>query len=597
MISRRSIAPQQHNEKPGGAFRVVCWALAALLLLGSAQKLQAENVLDYLPEDALGFVLVHNLEEADKKCDQLVRIFELSLPAPLTFAKRLTGLGEGLDLKGDLLVSLIPGSDASSSPEPLVLLPVADYEKFAVSVHGDPSGEVCRVVIAGEDVLVARHGPYAMIMNVDNRETLTLLIGLEADSVDRLEPWTAWLDDNVATVAVMPPGVKKLLKLSHQGLAAQRQSFDEEFDDPEFSEVLMEMHQGIVFYQTLLDLVGTKVEMLGLGVSIDEASNVRLGWRCLLEDDLQSSAALNTPMNAPLAGYPDQPFVLAGGGTLDGTWMEALAKLSVRLMRQMPDIFGYGEFQDEHWQELEATYRDLMKTVHSVSVLMLPGETGEPLFSNLFGIEKVDNAAQYLQDSKHAVETWNRLDTLSTSDIHFQYEIRELKVGGAEACELVADVAAAARDPNVPMFNWMLEAMFGEEGKLRTLLVAADEKTVVYGMADEKRMTQVIEQVKKQEMGLQNSPQIQTTHKLLSPAAAWKFYVSPQGCVAWVKRIMDELFGQIVQQTTDIPEFGSGPPVGISLHCHGKQAELDVVWPVEGLQALADYVKKCQELQ
>ena len=59
---------------------------------------------------------------------------------------------------------------------------------------------------------------------------------------------------------------------------------------------------------------------------------------------------------------------------------------------------------------------------------------------------------------------------------------------------------------------------------------------------------------------------------------------------------MDELFGQIVQQTMEIPEYEAGPPVGISLHLHEERAEVDVVWPVEALQALADYIKKCKEL-
>jgi len=297
-----------------------------------------------------------------------------------------------------------------------------------------------------------------------------------------------------------------------------------------------------------------------------------------------------------LAGYPDQPFVLAGGGPLDGTWMSSLIKAGVQVMRQMPELYGFEELQDEQWQELETTYQELVKSMRFMSVLMLPGEKGEPLFSNFFGIVQVDSAAQYLQSYKKSVETWNRLMAQSTSDIRLQYEIREIKVGGAEACELLVDVAAAARDPNVPMFNWMLEAMFGKEGKLRTLIVAADEKTLVYGMASEQRMTRVIEQVKQQEMGLQNSPHVQTTHKLLTPAAAWKFYVSPQGCVTWTKRIMDELFGQILPQTVVIPEYESGPPVGISVHLHEGQAEVDVVCPVEALQTLGDYIKKLKEL-
>ena len=606
MIFGRSSYQRRKREQPCVGSRSLCWVLPALLMLATTQHLQAQNILHYLPEDALGFVLVRDMAGSNKKCEQLIQMFDASLPAPLSFAKFSTELGDGVDLDGDVLILLIPGSHASAPPEPLVLLPIADYGKFAASIQGDDSGDVSRATIAGEDVLVARHGPYAMIMNVENRDTLEILIGLEPEPVALLKPWAAWLQENVATIGVMPAGVEKLLELGRQGLAQQRQTFDDEFGDPEFSDVLVQMHQGIVVYQTLLDLFGTEVDMLGFGFSIDETSNLRVGLRLLLEDDHRTSApttttatttATTTPTTvAPLAGYPDQPFVLAGGGPLGGTWMNSLIKARVQVMRQTPKTHGYEEFQEEQWQDLETSYQELVKNMRSMSMLMLPGEKGEPLFSNVFGTAQVDSAVQYLQTPKKSVDTWNRLTDQSTSDIRLQYEIREIKVGGAQACELLVDVATAARDPNVPMFNWMLEAMFGEEGMFRMLIVATDEKTLVFGMADEQRMTRVIEQVKRQEMGLQNSAQVQTTHKLLSPAAAWKFYVSPQGCVTWFKRVMDELFGQIVQQTMVIPEYESAPPVGISVHLHEGQAEVDVVWPVEALQALADYIKKCQEL-
>ncbi|MCH7751576.1 MAG: hypothetical protein IH898_05410, partial [Planctomycetes bacterium] len=439
-------------------------------MLASTQHLQAQNILHYLPEDALGFVLVRDMAGANKKCEHLMQMFDASLPAPLAFAKFSTGLSDGVDFDGDVLISLIPGSHASAPPEPLVLLPIADYGKFAASIQGDDSGEVCRVMIAGEDVLVARHGPYAMIMNVENRETLEILIGLEPEPVALLKPWAAWLQDNVATIGVMPAGVEKLLELGRQGLAQQRLTFDDEFGDPEFADALVQMHQGLVVYQTLLDLFGTEIDMLAFGFSIDETSNVRVGWRLLLEDDHRASApttttATTTPTTvAPLAGYPDQPFVLAGGGPLDGTWMSSLIKARVQIMRQTPETHGYEKFQEEQWQDLETSFQNFVEGVRCASVLILPGEKGEPLFSNVFGTAQVDSAVQYLQTPKKSVETWNRLTDQSTSDIRLHFDVREIKVGGAEACELLSDVAAAARDPRVPMFNWMLEAMFGEEG-------------------------------------------------------------------------------------------------------------------------------------
>ena len=578
--------------------RSLCWVLPALLFLATSPHLQAQDVFRYLPEDALGFVLVRNVAEASEKSERLLQMFDESLSAPLAFVKLSTKLGDGIDLDGDVLISLIPGSHTTSPPEPLLLLPIADYQQFAASIRGDDSGEVSRATIAGEDVLVARHGPYAMIMNVENRETLEILIGLEPKAVDLLKPLTAWVQENVAVITVMPAGIEKLLKMGRRSLANQRRTFNDEFGDPEFSDAFAQLYQGVAFYQTLLNLFGTEFELVACGFSIDEANNLRFGLRLLPEGDHRTSpetttAAIAPAARAPLAGYPDQPFVFAGGGPLDSKWVNLIITAGVQMMRQTPETYGYEGFQDEQWQDLEASYQNLAEGLKSASVLMLPGEKGEPLFSNVFGTAQADNSVQYLQTLTKSVKIVNRLTDESTSDLRWHYEIQDIKVGEAEACKVVADVAAAAQDADVPMFNWMLEAMFGSEGMFRMLIVGVDERTLVYGMADEQRMTRVIDEVKQTEMGLQNSPHLQATHQLLEPAAAWKFYVSPQGCVNWAKRIINELF---LQQATEIPEYDPGPPVGISLNLHAGQAELDVVWPAEGVRALADYIAKCQKL-
>jgi len=592
---------RENNTVPRANHRVVHRALLLLLMLAISRPLQAQNILHYLPEDALGFILVNDLSGASEKCEQLMQMFDARLPAPLALLKLSTNLGEGIDFDGDVLITLIPGPRPSSPPEPLVLLPISSYEDFASSVHSDESGEVARANLAGEDVLIARHGPFAIIMNVENRETLEIIAGLEPKAVALIKPLTGWIDGNLATIGVMPAGVAYLLEVGRQGLSQRQQGAYEEFGDPQFSSALVQVDQGIVFYQMLLDIFGTKVNMISAGFSIDADKNLRIGFRVLSEGDQQSSDYLDTPETTlssgnSLIGYPDQSFVIAGGGPLDSSWASRFVKAAVQMMRRSPEAYGYEDFQEQHWLDLEASYQNLADRVNSVSMVILPGTKGEPLFGNVFGTAKVDSSSQYLQAPKKSVQTWNRLLTQSSSDIRLQYEIHNIEVGGSEACEIVGDVASAARDPNVPAFNWMLESMFGEDGKLRTIIVAADDRTIVYGIADEQQISNVIDQVKRGETGLQNSKHLQSTYKLLNPAAAWKIYISPQGCVIWTKRIMDELFGQIMQQTTEIPEYDDGPPVGISIHLRGDQAELDLVWPSEGIRALADYVEKCKEL-
>ncbi len=575
--------------------KIVC---ALLILATFAHGSRAEDVLSYLPEDALGFAVVRDLDKTSAKAERFLQMFNLNVPTPLAFAQFSTGLGEGIDKNGDLLIALIPGSRPTSLPEPMVLLPISDYEKFSASIQGDTSGEVCRVAIAGEDVLVARNGAYAILMNVEHRETLEILLGMEPEVVAPFKPLDAWLQSNQASFVIMPTGVEKLVTLGRQELAKQRQVLADRFGDPQLGHMLQSARQGFVFYDILLNLVGKEIYTVAFGVEIDASNNLRLGYRFLLENQSvgESSHAESSVVVEHLKGYPDQPFVFAGGGSFQGEWVSRITEMSVNLMQQMPELYGLQDASKDQWNELRESYREATEKMLSGSMIMLPGEKGEPLSSNMFGVFQVDDANAYLESYRKSVNLWRKLMEGSTSDIKMDYQLKELTVGDHKAYELEVDVASAAQDPNVPMFNWMLESMFGEDGKVRSLIVAVDETNLVFGMSNEQRVLKVIEQLKQREQGLRQSAGIQTTSGLLPQEAAWRFYVSPPGCVQWIQRILDELLAQMIGQSIEIPDFAACPPVGISLDFKDSQADVDVVAPVDSLEALADFIEKCKEL-
>ncbi|MCG8449355.1 MAG: hypothetical protein MI725_07240, partial [Pirellulales bacterium] len=210
------------NSKSRSKQSVLCSMLAGLLCFSIVNAASADGVYDYLPEDALGFVTFRNLSEIDTKAQKLTELFEIPLPAPLTFVKLTTGLNEGLHAEGDVLVALLPGATPTSEPEPMVLLPISDYPTFAESIHGDASGEICRVSIAGEDVLVAKDREYALLMNVEHRETLEVLLDMEPKPVADLQPLEPWLAKNDVAVAIMPAGAELLIKLGNDALAKGR---------------------------------------------------------------------------------------------------------------------------------------------------------------------------------------------------------------------------------------------------------------------------------------------------------------------------------------------------------------------------------------
>nr|MBA3482949.1 hypothetical protein [Pirellulales bacterium] len=230
--------------------------LTALLSLSTALA-QAEPALDHLPDDALGFVLIRNLEATNAKIESVTKIFQevspMPIPAPLPVLKAATGLGEGLNEQGDAVLALLPGQDRGDDLRPLLIVAVGDYAAFAASVNGDAAGEVCRVTIAGEEILVAKRGTHAVLMNVEHRERLEALLTAEPNPLPALAPLADWLAKIDVAAVLTPRGVKLLAMMGQQELAGQR------------AVVREQLQETLQMYETMLGFLGAEMEVAAAG--------------------------------------------------------------------------------------------------------------------------------------------------------------------------------------------------------------------------------------------------------------------------------------------------------------------------------------------
>src|SRR3972149_1048917 len=68
-------------------------AIFAALLFGLAAPLRAAEVLDQVPRDALGLVVVRKLAQSDARIGQLFRDARVNLPGPLGMLEVFGGVG------------------------------------------------------------------------------------------------------------------------------------------------------------------------------------------------------------------------------------------------------------------------------------------------------------------------------------------------------------------------------------------------------------------------------------------------------------------------------------------------------------------------
>ena len=575
--------------------RSVAFSLIVLLI----PRAQAEPVANYLPENALGFVLIRNLAETNAKIERVTRIFEevspMRIPAPLPVLKAATGLGDGINEQGDALLALLPGVREAPNHRPLLLVPVSDYSAFAASIGGDASGEICRVAIAGEEVLAARLGDYAVLMNVEHRDVLENILAATPRAVGSLEPLAKWIPRMDVALVLTPLGFKTLTAMGKPGPALRRA--EGQPSEAQFADAFGQLSSTLAMYEEILDFLDVKPEAMALGVAIDDEANLEIHTRAVLADDGKSSklgSAARSGSSA-LAGYRDEAFVFAAGGPIPPEYAELASSFAAKFLRAHPESYGFEELTEDEWQQVQEAWQSAMNGVRSLSMAMLPGGAEDPLYSNIYGVIKVDDAAAYLKSYAESMAVWNKLLARTTTGINLHYETTETDLAGKKGLLLTADLSEVANDPNVPMMKPLMEAMLGEDGKMLIYLIAADDTTVYMGIAEQDAATARMEDVLKHETGLTQSSDVQTTLSLLNPNPGWVGIVSPQGSVAWFTRLLGIFMAQFGQAPPAIPEFPNSPPLGFALNLEEGSVSTEMVCPVDTLKAAAVYLKKVQD--
>lgn len=571
---------------PRGVIAILVGAVGAVAAHG-------EGIFDHVPADALGVVVVRNLAAADAKIQTLEQVFagvtDAPLPAPLALFKAATGFGEGLDENGDALLALLVGDDERGDPKPMLLIPVSDYARFAAAIGADDSGEVARVRIAQQEVLAARRGDHALFMNVEHRPTMeAMLAAPPTKALPVFDELAGWLQHADVAGVVLPRYVDIFVKYGPESNEEVRSAATLELAELGGGAALVGMNAGFAINARLIEFMRTDVQAIAVGAEVDAASSVRLSQRILLKPDgpLASLEPAARPEGSPLAGVPDLPFVVGGGGPLPKGWADALARFARSVTHDLREAYGFDGFEDPQWEQVEESWRLSLQHGYE-GFVMLVGDKGAPLIGNVYNLMQVDDSAAYLESLRRSTEMWNPLTRQSSSDLKLIYELADVEVAGRKGLLVAADVAGAAGDEEYPLMKVMWETALGRGGHYRHFYIPLDEKTVLAVIGDEAQARQGVAWATANERGLADSAHVKATADLLAPAATWTFYLSPPGCVAWYERLYGLLTAHFGAPAIKLPTYAAGPPIGVGVTLDRKALQIDAVAP---WQALRDMV-------
>ena len=441
-----------------------------------ADGAMADGAVALLPDDMLGFLWIRSMADVDVKASAWMQQFGISFPSPLDFLQFATGFDQGVDDQRDFLLALLPLKADSKEYIPVVLLPVNDYGVLAASVRADESGEICRVTISGEDVLMAHNRGHAMLMNIEHRATMERLLVRAPRLLKSVRPLKPWLADNDMAIVLSPKGMENLFAADKHGVERSERSFEQSIEQVSMKELVDQVRQSFAIYHVLLKIADAQVESSALGVSIDEQANVKVGMRLTLAKANPFSQFQFAPIEQRQRGmFEKKGQVGAAVATLMGTippgWGNLLAKMSRRLLEQFPELEGYDQFELADWNKVEQSYQALVAGVQAVSMVMRVVPEDEPLLSGFYGVVQVDDANAYLASYQQALKLNNELVERSHSDIKLLREFSPVTVAGATGIKVVSDIAAASGDQNNPFWQETLSKLLGEEGKLNLHLL------------------------------------------------------------------------------------------------------------------------------
>ncbi|HMO87243.1 MAG TPA: hypothetical protein PKC18_20220, partial [Lacipirellulaceae bacterium] len=383
---------------------VLAWALLAAAWSHAAI---AGDVLRYVPADALGFIVIHDLEATNDKIVAILKVFERieghSIVDPLRLIKAASGLADdGLDAHGDALFALLATGEeleaAAQAYRPMLLTPVSDYAALAASLNADPTGAISRVTIVGQSVHIAQWGQFALLMDEQHRPTMeALLAGGEPEMLPQVAALAEWIGRHDVAAALLPAGVTAMTAIARAEVAAARGEASRQPADEAFAEELAQMEAGLDMYEGILAYLDEQVESTVVGIAIDDQLNIVARNQLLFHAPSDAAAPIVGSVGKPgaLDRHRDELFVFAAGGALLPLWGAGVNQWSRDLVQSHPGIYGFEEFNETQWAQFEEVSKAWLD-VRSLSAAMLVGSDKDPLYSNFYLIAEVAEAPAYM---------------------------------------------------------------------------------------------------------------------------------------------------------------------------------------------------------
>jgi len=321
---------------------------------------------------------------------------------------------------------------------------------------------------------------------------------------------------------------------------------------------------------------------------LDDTGDIHLLSRTIPKPDgvLSRLSANSKPVEGDLFhGIPQGKFVFAAGGVYPASVMNDMTDWSMQIIKSWPGV----TLNEQQASDFTALVLKSVQGLQGMSMSMGVAAEGEPLYGNMVLALQVDDAEAYMDTYQTTIQKIVEIGRDSGSPF-FDYEVSRFDVDGLQGLQLTMDMNAMIAlqpGPQEPQ-KAMMQAMFGEGGKMRIYLTAADRNTILGTYVSAQHLVSAVADLQSGKASFSRMPDVEKVHGLLPPDAMMVGYWSIGGTVNFLRATLKTA---APNRPFSIPDFPETLPIGLAVNTSDGGIESTMVVPFEVSKTIAEFVR------
>lgn len=563
-------------------------------------------ILEMIPEEVAGFVVLNNFASADEAAAKLSKKMQLPIPSPFMIFNIATKLGGEIDTEGSLaalyFVDRIKQKKSLDEETAMFvfLIPVKSFDDFLLAFEDREkiNDGIYKVTIGSGKMFLASASGYALFVSEESHAVMDTILKSKESFAKRVEPWKAWIDEQIIYGFMIPEGIKAFhskVHISDLTGGILRESVTVELD--ESTDPKAETKQKTPRFCDDL-------KYLGFGVKVDDMGTIRTVLRCSIKQDrgsFHNLPSINSPERNPFASLPAGPFVFAGAGPLPSDFTQLLST-----SLQNGDFLPLSQTVSMNTASRFFRYRKSLQS--QVFRIGLPQE--EQILSEdtqaVFFVQNTDESFENMKKDLEEVQEWfdKKLAHLKDNDNHTledfspcKVSIEETSIEGCKTLVVTYDLSKIADGPGATLSA--LEKFEGKDFITKEYNIQIDEHRILSTYCNDPELQKRFIKIAETQIGgMADSDDIKKVAMMLPEDVQFLYFWSPGGTIDLFDWFMEKVAPQVGVELPfeKFPEFQKSSPIGMSERVSKGLWEFTIVIPPDTLRSSIQYCKQWQNL-